>query len=435
MLQSWMLPWFLVAVPCIGAALSLLWWSSLHRMKVSTLLGTVAGLVAAIGFSWDLSDPLTSLPALFLLPLTAFLSVLGQPLHQDNRHAWLMTPVLLGLGLGILTLHDSAGDILVVVLLGLLCGLIYRYRHPAATDAWRAVATYGLGMAAVLLSLVLPVSAAALAMLAACATLLPLFPLHGGFVTALTGLPGNLPAFLAFLLPLLGFHRLLSLLPHLTTTTFRTLAVLALVGACYGSLRAFAQSQIPSRVAYGGLAFLCVLWWYVADTRIAPAPTTVYLTGVGLALNGLLLAWYSIRARYGDIDLTALGGMVYPMPRFSTLVFLLALAALGMPPFGVFSGFMGMLLSPAFTPSAALAVIMLVWLSASWYFIDVVQQTVFGRERPDLRYEDLRRTESSALLMIVLLLLALGIAPARFFQPGATPLPDAVAKQVLTWRR
>ena len=70
-----------------------------------------------------------------------------------------------------------------------------------------------------------------------------------------------------------------------------------------------------------------------------------------LASSGLLLAWYAIRARYGDIDVRSLGGVAYPMPRFSTLLALLALAALGMPPFGVFTGLVGMLLSPEFAPS------------------------------------------------------------------------------------
>ena len=33
MIQGWMTPWLLVAVPALGSVLSLLLWSSLHRMK------------------------------------------------------------------------------------------------------------------------------------------------------------------------------------------------------------------------------------------------------------------------------------------------------------------------------------------------------------------------------------------------------------------
>jgi hypothetical protein len=160
-------------------------------------------------------------------------------------------------------------------------------------------------------------------------------------------------------------------------------AILALAGAVYGSLRALIQTRPLPRLAYAALAFFSLLWWYVADTGTAPMQATVYLSAVGLAASGLLLAWYAIRARYGDIDLRALGGLAYPMPRFSTLLALLALAALGMPPFGVFSGFLGMLLLPTFTPSGPFTVIMIVWLTASWYYIDLVQQLVFGRQRPE----------------------------------------------------
>jgi NADH-quinone oxidoreductase subunit M len=433
MMHSSMLPWLLPAVPFIGAALTLLMWSSLRRMKTVALLTTVAGLFTSIALLWGPTESLSAMPVLCLLPLSAFLSLLGQPLHQDNRMAWVMTLVLLGLGVGILTAPDAARELLTFILLGLLCALTYRYQNGARPDAWQGLATYGLGMGAVLLSFILPASAATIPLLVACATLLPLLPLHGGFVSVLTGLPGNLPAFAVLLLPMLGFHRLLLLLPTLTIQTSQTVAILALAGASYGSLRALIQSRVRPRLASAGLAFFSILWWYVADTRTAPVQTMVYLSAVGLAISGLLLAWYAIRARYGEVDVRALGGLAYPMPRFSTLLSLLALAALGMPPFGVFSGFMGMLLSPSFAPSASFVIIMLVWLSASWYLVEAVQQLIFGRQRSDLRYEDLRRTEFASLLTLLLLLLALGAVPSRLFQ-SSVPLPmDTLAMKGAAW--
>ncbi|MBI4002486.1 MAG: hypothetical protein HY348_11970, partial [Nitrospira defluvii] len=406
MIQTWMTPWLLLAIPALGSTLSLLLWSSLHRMKTWALLTTVASLLAMMGLSWTLNEPLAELPFLCLLPVAAFLSLLGQPRHPDNRLAWLMTQVLLGLGLGILTSQEPARSFLLVILLGLLCGLLSRSLPGALPETWRGLASYGLGVTSTLLALVLPAPASTVAGLVTCATLLPLLPLHGGFVAALTGLPGNLPAFVVVLVPMLGFHTLLRLLPTLTVTMLHTVAILALAGACYGALRAFIQPRPLSRLAYAGLASLCLLWWYIADTGTAPVQAAVYLSAVGLASSGLLLAWYVIRARYGDIDVRSLGGLAYPMPRFSTLLALLALAALGMPPFGVFSGFVGMLLSPEFAPSGPFFLIMVVWLSASWYFTELVQLLVFGQPRSDLRYEDLHRTEFASLLMVLLLLLA-----------------------------
>ena len=433
MIQGWMTPWFLFAVPALGSVLSLLLWSSLHRMKAWALTATVASLLVVIGLSWIQAEPLSDIPLLCLLPIAAFCSLLGQPRHPDNRLAWIFTQILLGLGLGILTSQEPTRSILLIILLGLLCGFLSRSRHGASPETWRGLGSYGLGMASVMLTLVLPEPASTVAALVTCATLLPLLPLHGGFVAALTQLPGNLPSFAVVLLPVVGFHCLLGLLPALTQAVLHTLAILALVGAVYGSLQAWIQTRPLFRLAYAGLAFLGLLWWYIADTGMASVHTTVYLSAVVLASSGLLLAWYAIRARYGDIDARSLGGMAYPMPRFSTLLALLAVAALGMPPFGVYTGLVGMLLSPEFSPSVPFFLIMVVWLLASWYFMELVQWLVFGRRRADLRYEDLHHNEFASLMIVLVLLLTLGTAPSRLFQSSVTLAPSPVAMKEGIW--
>ena len=434
-MRAWMTPWLLMAIPFLGASLSLLMKASLQRMKTVALLTTGASLLAVIGTSLGLSASSAGAPFLCLLPITAFLSLLGQPLHRDNSQAWVTSLALLGLGLAILTGQAPAHDVLLVLLLGTLCGLLYRYQQGATPETWRGLSSYGLGILSTLMALALPEPASTIASLVTCATLLPLLPVHSGFVAALTGLPGNLPAFLSLLLPTIGFHTLLLLLPNLSGTMLHTVAILALAGAVYGSLRALIQSRPLPRLAYAALAFFCLLWWYIADTGTAPVQATVYLSAVSLATTGLLLAWYAMRARYGDMDLRALRGLAYPMPRFSTLLALLALAALGMPPFGVFSGFLGMLLMPAFVPSGPFAVVMLIWLTASWYYTDLVQRVVFGRPRPDVRHEDVRQTEFVSLVLVLLLLLLLGTAPSRFFEANA-PVPSAsVALKGATWIR
>lgn len=435
MMRTWIAPWLLLAIPILGAGLSWLLRASLPRMKTAALVTAAVSLCSVIGSAMALGEASTGVPFLCLLPLTAYLSLLGQPLHRDTSPAWPMTLILLGLGLGALTSQGPAHGLLLLLLLTFLASVLYGQQPGPAPDTWRGLSSYGLGITATLLALVLPAPASDIAALVACATLLPLLPLHSGFVVSLSGLPGNLPAFLALLLPMVGFHDVQVLLTTLSGTVLRTLAILALAGAVYGSLRALIQSRPLPRLAYAALAFFCLLWWYVAETGTAPIPATIFLSAVGLATGGLLLAWFAIRARYGDVDLRALGGMAYPMPRFSTLLALLALAALGMPPFGVFSGFLNMLLLPAFTPSGPFAVIMLVWLTASWYQIELVQQLVFGRARVELRYEDLRRTEFMSLVLVLILLLVLGTAPSRWFESNASTPPVATVSQGDTWTR
>lgn len=430
-----MTPWLLLAVPLLGASLALLMRAALQRMKTVALTTTGLTLLAVIGTSLAQNEATAAMSLLCLLPATAFLTLLGQPLHRDNSSAWVMTLILLGVALGILTSHAPTHELLLILLLGLVCGLLYRHQPGTAPAAWRGMASFGLGILTALLALALPAPAATIASLVTCATLLPLLPLHSGFVAALSGLPGNLPALLAFILPTVGFHSLYLLLPSLSGTVLQTVALLALAGAVYGSLRALIQSHPLPRLGYASSAFFCMLWWYVADTGTAPVQALVYLSAVGLTTSGLLLAWYAIRARYGDVDFRALGGLAYPMPRFSTLLALLGLAALGMPPFGVFSGFLGMFLTPAFTPSGPFAVIMLVWLTASWYYTDLIQQVVFGQPRLDVRHEDLRHTEFVSLLLLLLLLLILGTAPSRLFESPAASPPAAVAMKGASWTR
>jgi NADH-quinone oxidoreductase subunit M len=289
-------------------------------------------------------------------------------------------------------------------------------------------------MVCAIIALVAAPPISVLALLPVCAILLPLAPFHGGYAAAFRGLPGNLPAFLAVLLPGLGFHRLLALIPNLSEPAVRTVAILALAGMLYGSLKALTQTRVRLVLAYAGLSLFSILWWYLVVTRTAPPQAVVYLSSVGLAISGLLLAWYAIQVRYGEVDRRAISGLVSRMPRFAVLISLLALAAMGLPPFGQFSGFMGLLLAPSLTFSGALFVVLVAWLATSWYILEMVQGMLFGPQRPDLRYADLRRTEFASLLLCVLLLLALGFAPACYFESG-TPMLSHVAMEVLSWNR
>src|SRR3989449_4996771 len=72
------------------------------------------------------------------------------------------------------------------------------------------------------LGLVLPaavwtgeLSAANITLFFVAALMIPLFPLHGVYVAALTRLPGYLPMCLAILLPTVGLYGLMGLLPEM----------------------------------------------------------------------------------------------------------------------------------------------------------------------------------------------------------------------------
>jgi len=425
----------LVAVPVVGAALGLLLWSRPRVLKGWVLLVAVASLLMVTGMSGRPSGLAEGMALLYLLPLAAFLSLLGQPVYQEVRVPWVMTLLLLGTGLGALYSEGRLGLMFMASAFGLVILMIHRYRTSSGAQLIWGMSTFGLGMGALVVSVMAapPISSVALSLVYA--TLLPLFPFHGGYVAALTGLPGNLPAFLVLLLPSVGFHGLLTLLPDIPTEIAQALIILALIGALYGSLKALAQCKVIDLLAYASLAFFAILWWYLGMTRSFTPQATVYLSAVALVTCGLLLAWHAVQARYGDIDLNAVSGLARPMPRFAAGLSLLVLAAMGLPPFGLFAGFMGMLLNPSLALSGTLLVILVAWLTASWYFLDLMQRILFGRPRPDIRYEDLRHTEIVPLLIILVILLTIGIAPSRFFESGTPSQGYGIAMESNPWNR
>jgi NADH-quinone oxidoreductase subunit M len=169
-------------------------------------------------------------------------------------------------------------------------------------------------------------------------------------------------------------------------------------------------------LAYAGLVFFSILWWYLARTGSYTPPAAVYTSAAVVVSGGLFLAWRLIQVRFGDPDLDRIRGLARPMPRFSVLLSLITMAAVGLPPFGLFSGFIEMLLNRAVPVSWDLAVVLLTWLAASWFFYNLMQKLLFGTHRTDILYSDLGFGEAVSLFIVLLILLVVGLAPYGFFE-------------------
>ena len=429
-------PLLLAAIPIIGAILGLIVWSQPDKLRTWSVIVTGLSLLAVIGMSGHITETTEGQLFLYLLPLAAGISLLGGPVHLQNRLSWVLTLLFLGLGLGILTSQQVVSQIALVVLFGLITFLLYWHHNPFWPISWWGIGTYCLGTLCAGLAVIADPPVSSVASLVACAILLPLVPFHDGYVSALTRLPGSLPSFIVLLLPAIGFHGLAAIIQMVPDVAIPTITILALVGALYGSIKALAQSRVRLLLAYGSLSFFSILWWFVAISRTIVPQAVVFLSAVALVTSGLLLTWQVVRTRYGDdVDPQAISGLFRKMPQFAVLFSLLALAAMGLPPFGVFAGFIGMLLAASLTSSVALLVIMVAWLAASWYILDMVQRLLFGRERSDLRYEDLRRPEFASLLIVVLIVIALGVAPASLFGIQTQPPRAGAVTESVTWNR
>lgn len=434
--DGWLMPWLLAGLPLLGALASLPFWRNPGRLKRSTIVWSVISCGAIAGFAGRLATPPEGLLPLYLLPLTAVISLLGQPTHDNHRLSWVMTPVFLGLGLFVLTSQPPTGNLALALLLSVIAILLYRHHSALWPMSWWGIGTYGLGAVCALLATASGPAVSSVASLLACAVLLPLVPFHDGHLTALTRLPGGLPSFIVLLLPLTGLHGLATALPTVPEAVAWTVSLFALAGAAYGAVKALAQSRVRLLLAYGSLSFFSMLWWFAAAARTATPRAALMVGTVGLAASGLLVAWQVIRTRYGDdVDPLSVSGLASGMPHYAVLLSLLALATMGLPPFGVFAGFMGLLLSTPLPSTIGLFMTLLAWLAASWYIMQMVQRLLFGLRRPDLRYTDLRRGERASLLIVVLVLLALGLAPATLFAPEQAAPPIGAGKDAMTWNR
>lgn len=408
--------WLLCGIPFAGALASAAFWPHPERLKLSSVIWSVVSFGSIVGWSGQLETPPEGFLPLYLLPLTATVSILAQPAHEDHRLSWVATLLLLGLGLCVLTSHDFSGQVALILLLSGTAILLYRHHTALWPISWWGIGTYGLAAGCAMVSLIAGPPLASVALLLTSAVLLPLVPFHDGHLTALTRLPGGLPSFTVLLLPLVGLHGLATVLPTVPDEVAWTVGLFALIGAAYGALKALAQSRVRLLLAYGSLSFYSMPWWFAASTRSATPRSALLVGTVGLATSGLLVAWQVIRTRYGDdVDPQAVSGMASGMPQYAVLLSLLALAAMGLPPFGVFAGFMGLLLSAPFPSSAGLFITLLAWLAASWYIMHMVQRLLFGVRRPELRYTDVLHAELASLLIVVLVLLVLGLAPATLF--------------------
>jgi NADH-quinone oxidoreductase subunit M len=191
-------------------------------------------------------------------------------------------------------------------------------------------------------------------------------------------------------------------------------------------------------VACGSVSLLSLAWWFAAGTEGPRLPAaTIYVAGVALAAGGLLAAWQVVRSRYGDaIDPRGVGNLVQGMPKFAALAYILGLAAMGLPPFGPFTGFVNQAVELPLPAWGGLGIVLVVWLVASWYVIGMIHRVLFGPDRPELMQTDLVPQEVIALSTYVVLLAAVGLLPGGLLaqaQPGppvTTIVVDVMSEEV-----
>jgi NADH-quinone oxidoreductase subunit L len=264
--------------------------------------------------------------------------------------------------------------------------------------------------------------------------LLPLFPFHGIYIAALTRAPGLLPSALALLFPAAGLYALNIVLPQIPTALLSAGGTLALFGAVYGSLQALAQNRVMHVLSYAGFTALSVAWWHLAGTGALDIHTIVYSATVSLLIAGLLLACKRAELFSGDLTLDRMHGLARPMPRLATIVALLVMGAVGLPPFALSSTVIVIVFHAAVTSITGLAVILFCWFLASWYLFRMMQRVLFGRHRAGLGYRDLHAVELACFAALLLVLAFVGIR-GSWLEPPQFEKVRTIADEMFSWQK
>lgn len=267
------------------------------------------------------------------------------------------------------------------------------------------VAALALVMASVQVKELSTVPLKTIVLLFFCGLLLPLFPLHGLYVIALTRAPRELTLVMCVLFPVLGMSGVTWFLPVIPKEFLPAISVLAIAGAFWGSVKALLQVRVTYLLSYSGLALYSLAWWHFAQTGKITPQALLFACKVTLVWCGLFLGWDRIRVRYGDLDLNKIGGLFQPMPHYTLWMVFLIMAAVGLPPFGLFFDYLGILLSPSTGISFGLIVIIATWFVSCWYMFKLMQQLLFGPYRKDISYEDLRPAETMVFVFVFALLI------------------------------
>ena len=254
---------------------------------------------------------------------------------------------------------------------------------------------------------------------------LPIVPLHNWLPDAHVQAPTEGSVMLAGIQLKLGAYGLIAvMLPALPGTVSRygwPLLALGIVTLIYGALAALAQDDFKRLVAYTSINHMGYVLIGVAVAALAAEPATRELALNGAALqavsHGLLTGGMFFLAgmlgeRAGTREVGRFGGLLGSVPIYSAMLGVLAFASLGLPGF---SGFVaefqviGATLSLSL-PAAALVVLGL--LITTGLYLRILTSMVMGEPRLPRAFHDLGAREIAALLPLVVLSAAIGVAPA-----------------------
>ena len=256
----------------------------------------------------------------------------------------------------------------------------------------------------------------------------PLVPLHTWLPPAHVDAPGPASAVLAGVLLKMGTYGFVRITMSMQPATFARfafpLAVMAVIAILYGALVALAQSDLKRLIAYTSINHMgyVILGLAAAGASVSgkEAAQAIALTGAtvemvahGLITGALFLISGSILARGGTYEMGAYGGLANRAPALTAITVVAAFASLGLPglagfvaEFQIFTGTLSV-----YPWLAGIGLVGIVVTAA--LFLRMLQRLFLG-PLPDrwTGWTDLSPVETTVLGVLILLIIAIGVAPA-----------------------
>jgi len=274
---------------------------------------------------------------------------------------------------------------------------------------------------------------------AAFAVKVPLWPLHSWLPDAHVEAPTAGSVILAGVLLKLGTYGFLrfnlSLFPEASRQAAPVIAVLAIIGIIYGAIVSFPQSDVKKLVAYSSVSHLgFVMLGIFSLTPQGIQGAILQMVNHGLSTGALFLIVGFVYERKHTRELSAFGGLWKIMPIYGTISLIVALSSMGLPGLNGFVGEFTILLGSTasnaygnpglYTALAAIGIIL-----AAVYILWMFQRMFMGEVSEDnKKLLDLNRREVWVMLPIVILIFAIGLFPAPFFNVMSSSVGEVIAR-------
>ncbi len=270
----------------------------------------------------------------------------------------------------------------------------------------------------------------------------PLWPLHTWLPDAHTEAPTAGSVILAGVLLKMGTYGLLrfnfGLFPGASKQLAPVMITLAVIGIIYGALVAMVQPDVKRLVAYSSVSHMgFVVLGLFSFTEQGMQGALYQMLNHGVSTGALFLFVGMIYERRHTRMIRDFGGLVRPMPWFSTLFVIASLSSIGLP---FLNGFVGefLIMLGSWTSTAvhnAWIVTMLAATGVIWaavYMLWMLQRVVFGTSTSEenARLSDLNVREFGLLAPLLVLMFFMGVYPAPFLSRSREAVQAALARVV-----